>query len=143
MIDVELDDLEMPVFVYGTLRPKKGNASLWQECGATDAFDGEALVHGWRIRGNGIPYAERTYDDEDVVVGCLIYPPDEVDLQIRMRWTLDALEGHPAAYHRRRTEAWLPLARSKVDVWIYDGTSIARGPVIPGGDYYNYQYARG
>ena len=136
---LDLEGIDLPTFVYGTLRPRQGNATLWRELGATDAYDGEAVVYGWRLKCTGIPYAIRTYDDEDVVVGCLIYPPvDDAD-KIQMRWVLDSLEGHPNAYVRRRVTAWVPTIRQKVEAWIYDASDIGRGSLVPSGDYYEYR----
>lgn len=137
---VDLEGLDVPVFVYGTLRPERGNSALWRECGGSAVCDGDAVVHGWRLKASGIPYAVRTYDDIDTVVGCLIYPPsDDLELQTRMRWILDSLEGHPNHYVRRKVEVWIPKWRTKTDAWIYDASKIAHGATVESGDYYQYK----
>lgn len=136
---LDLEGLNIPYFVYGTLRPQRGNASIWRELGGTDAYDGEALVHGWRMKCTGIPYAIRSYDDEDVVVGSLVYPPDDDGAKAMLRGFLDSLEGHPNAYVRRRVMVWVPTIRKQIVAWIYDASDIGRGNLVPSGDYYEYR----
>ena len=94
----ELDtSIQMPVFVYGTLRPGHGNASLWSGL-ATARYDGHARVLGRRLVSNGgFPYMLHSTPSEQVV-GTLIFPDAAYYEQVLDR--MDMLEGVPVHYIR-------------------------------------------
>lgn len=98
-VNDSLDDLHLPYFVYGTLRPGWGNSALWQDV-AVAVGDGECRVHGYGLAIEGLPYAVEA--PGHFVVGALIVPSaDECD-RIALRRQLDALEGYPRHYDRRK-----------------------------------------
>lgn len=86
---------QLPVFVYGTLRPGCGNYRLL--AGATTA-ERTATISGYRMVSNGgFPYILND-TPESVVTGTLV----DVDpaLWERVLPNLDALEGTPHHYER-------------------------------------------
>lgn len=136
MPHLEVDHLDRPYFVYGTLRPRCGNSRFWRDCRATARHDGDARAPGYRLVARGIPYAVRG-DQWDKVLGALIYPADDYDDQIALRWSLDALEAHPDHYQRVATVVY---ARGLGRVaWIYTPIGWSpNGKHVPSGDYYDY-----
>jgi gamma-glutamylcyclotransferase (GGCT)/AIG2-like uncharacterized protein YtfP len=123
----------LPVFVYGTLRPGRGNDRLWQ-CKATHHHDGEAMARGYRLVHNGAyPYAIPAPDE--FAVGCLLRP-----LWTKYREVvaeMDRLEG--VAYdHYKRVAVTVELAKGREQAWIYtpvDPDHYANHPKVPGNDW--------
>lgn len=130
-------DLMRPVFVYGTLRPECGNSDLWRKLGGTARYDGEVRAHGWAMMSRGIPFAVRidSINSAPYIVGCLIHPPQNSDAALAMRESLDRLEGHPHWYERIVIKVRTP--NGDVPAWIYDGSKVAHGELVPNGDYYS------
>jgi gamma-glutamylcyclotransferase (GGCT)/AIG2-like uncharacterized protein YtfP len=129
-------DLMRPYFFYGTLRPECRNAALWKRLGGRVKFDGDVRAHGWALLSTGIPYAVQigSHREEPYIVGCLVYPPLSQMLATKMREALDTLEGHPRWYERTITIVDTP--ESQIAAWIYNGTNVAYGELVPDGDYY-------
>jgi gamma-glutamylcyclotransferase (GGCT)/AIG2-like uncharacterized protein YtfP len=105
-----MDDLMMPYFCYGTLRPGCGNAWLWQGCQAECRGDGLVTAPEYGLMVKGLPFAvpRRVLElarDEDVdpVRGALIFPSPDGNLASVLRRQLDELEGHPFGYFRTPT----------------------------------------
>jgi gamma-glutamylcyclotransferase (GGCT)/AIG2-like uncharacterized protein YtfP len=134
---LDLERPERPYFVYGTLRPELGNAHWWRSCGAQAFYDGEAKVYGFKLVAKGIPYAVLA-EDHDVVVGALILPPEDLEDQVYLRWSLDSLEGYPLHYDRLVTRVWTPDGSCMA--WIYSPTNYKpTGPVVASGDFYEHR----
>lgn len=90
------DDLRLPVFVYGTLRPGCGNDRTWHGL-ATARHDGKCRVDDHRLVSNGaFPYMLPAEGFQSF--GCLIVPlPEFYDEALRY---MDSLEGVPMHYTR-------------------------------------------
>lgn len=130
------EDLHLPYFVYGTLRPDWGNSRVWRYRDGVPSHDGEAYVCGYQMVDHGIPYAVASARWSDRVVGCLITPPDDYSQRWSLRQALDGLEGHPHHYERVRCQANVP--GGTVRAWIYTPTEWRpEGPIEPTGDYTN------
>lgn len=126
----------MAYFVYGTLRPGMGNDHRWRGFNATALFDGHAYVRGFQMIDHGIPYAVWTDNVEDLVVGALIVPPDDIDDRIDLRRSMDALEGYPDHYNRAKIVARTPKGPRLA--WIYTPTAWKPdGRVEMTGDFHN------
>lgn len=130
------EDLHLPYFVYGTLRPDWGNSRVWRHRDGVSSFDGEAFVSGYQMVDHGIPYAVATTDLTDKVIGCLIAPPADWDLRYSLRRALDGLEGHPHHYERVKCRVRVP--GRWITAWIYSPTEWKpEGRIEPTGDYAN------
>ena len=123
---------DYPIFVYGTLRPGRGNDPRWR--GRADArFDGIALARGWRLVGadHWYPFAIAA---DDSAVGCLITPhPNRYG---EVLTALDRLEGYPDFYTRVLTEVFTPDGSETA--WIYtpnDAWQYADLAPVPGNDW--------
>lgn len=133
--DSDLERLQVPYFVYGTLRPAFHNSGIWKALDARCEHDGAAWVPGFQMFGDSIPFAVRSHDPGHRVVGALIYPPDEEWAAERLRINFDNLEGHPTGYQRMTTIAHTPDGR--VHCWIYSPTAWhPGGNPEPTGDYF-------
>lgn len=131
-----MSHFDRPYFVYGTLRPRCGNSQRWRAGGGTAFYDGEAVAHGFELIQRRIPYALQA-PVSSCVTGCLILPPDDLDRQINLRWSLDELEQHPDHYERIETSIETP--DGFCDAWIYTPTRYTpTGDPIPSGDFYDY-----
>lgn len=116
-------DLDVPYFVYGTLRPGMGNDWCWRDSQATCYKDGQVIAPQWGLVGRGIPFAVPIdvlrYAGGDHIrpaVGALIYPGSD---PVRLRTELDALEGHPHAYLRVPTVVYDRMTDDACIAWIY------------------------
>jgi gamma-glutamylcyclotransferase (GGCT)/AIG2-like uncharacterized protein YtfP len=133
-------NLDRPYFVYGTLRPAWGNSKIWQRHNATCLFDGEVQVSGFEMVDNGIPYARRTDDHDDFMLGALIVPNEDDTARRLLRSDLDSLEGWPGHYDRIAIVALTPHGPQVA--WIYSpSTWDPTGRVEMTGDYANCERA--
>jgi len=130
--------MELPFFVYGTLRPNCGNDRRWHGL-AMPYGDGAVYVRGFRLVGRGFPYAIPA-DADTWTTGCLIVPtPGNYD---EVRRGLDQLEGLPHHYSRHITAVYegpndqLPMA-----AWIYVPADVDEYHLnmaeVPGNDWHN------
>lgn len=146
-----MNELTVPYFVYGTLRPEGGNDDTWWRHRATVKFDGFCIAHDYGLVGRGIPFAVRrkllvAYRGEaGPAIGTLIVPPEDPDAQQGLRWDLDQLEGHPHCYVR--TPTFVATPDGNVLAWIYVMVSLdwmgERYAVIENGDYMSEVCSRG
>src|SRR5262245_15031900 len=108
----------LPIFVYGTLRPRCHNARLYDGL-ATPTHDGTCWVEGYALVGGGFPYAVLSAGAESV--GCLVWP--DADAYDRVRDRLDMLEGYrpeePERSHYHRTVVTVHTAIRAYEAWIY------------------------
>lgn len=135
---MDLDGLDLPYFVYGTLRPGFGNSRIWKAINAKAQFDGECRVKDWALINTNsvIPYAIPS--PGHVVWGTLIYPGFYTEDQQRLRRGLDTLEGHPEHYDRLKVEVQCPKGSDR-DAWIYSPTMwVPKGILVESGDYRNW-----
>lgn len=102
----------LPFFVYGTLRPGFGNDRLWQGH-AEPEWNGACQVPGFRLVGQGIPYAIPAEGQR--IIGCLVVPHPDRYLDVIA--DLDALEGYPSHYDR--VAVWAETPNDRVRAWIY------------------------
>lgn len=91
----DLDEDEMLVFVYGTLKQGYGNNRLL----STAEFVRNATISGFKLHDSGFPVAEKT-DDEHFVRGEIF----KIKRSVHLR-SLDGLEGYRegnenSMYHR-------------------------------------------
>ena len=104
---------ELPVFVFGTLRPGYGNDRTWQGV-AYAVHDGEATIADHRLVTNGgFPYCLPA--EGETTTGCLIVP-HTADYQDAMTY-MDGLEGYPRHYNRQQIDVETPIAT--VRAWYY------------------------
>ena len=123
---------ELPVFVFGTLRPGWGNACQWDGLGEAK-HDGKAIVKDHRLVSNGafpycLPAAGRN------TVGTLIVAHD--GCWSRMIDQMDMLEGVPVHYNRRRVNVSTP--EGKIQSWYYlpdDWGTYERMSPVPNNDW--------
>ncbi len=129
----QMDDLHLPYFVYGTLRPGWGNSVLWQGM-AEGLHDGQAVVYGYGLAVNGLPYAVAWPGER--IVGALIVPNEDECDRIALRRQLDALEGYPRHYDRCKVHVTLPGWEENVEAFIYTPTQWSPTPNFePTGDW--------
>ncbi len=105
-----------PFFVYGTLRPGRGNVWCWEDI-ATPVRDGQCWVNDYRLIGTGFPYAVPS--EGSVSTGCLIFP-DECNQRYELvRRNMDHLEGFPAHYDRIEVPVHTNHSNEAVIAWMY------------------------
>lgn len=145
-------DLDIPYFVYGTLRPGGGNTWAWERFEARAVHDGEVMCGRYALVGRGIPFAvdrglaRMVYSSSEVygpdaAVGALIYPDDDLLNKQMLRHSMDQLEGHPTGYTRTLTRVYDEEDGQWVMAWIYawNHTNWVENPdqfhLIESGDY--------
>ncbi|WP_439681467.1 gamma-glutamylcyclotransferase family protein [Embleya sp. MST-111070] len=130
--------VQLPVFVYGTLRTGQGNYR--RILAGNTARERAATLAGYKLLDGGVPFAVPSVEGDHMVVGDLM----EVDPDV---WTkvlrsLDRLEGY------RGTDADL-YVRKTCEVRTSDGDVMSAyvyiagkffgwdddAPVVPGGDW--------
>jgi gamma-glutamylcyclotransferase (GGCT)/AIG2-like uncharacterized protein YtfP len=118
---------QLPIFVYGTLRPGCGNEGRWLNR-ATPYDDGKCFAIGIGLFGGAsmpFPYASTVHGEQ--TVGCLIVP--QKDLYDAVLADMDQLEGVPN--HYQRTTVAVIVGDSITPAWIYttaDPGTITRTP---------------
>ncbi len=126
-----------PFFVYGTLRPGRGNH---RRClGDIRHVTRPACLSGARLfdLGRPYPYASTTgAGTADVVKGDLIEVAQE-DYELALA-RLDGLEGHPVHYTRQEVE--VESNKGKERAWAYlAGPAIEallpKAAIVPGGEW--------
>lgn len=111
-------------FVYGTLRKGYGNHHLLE--GTT--FNGEAITEEkYAMYASGIPFV--TEKEKEVHIKGEVYT---VTLPEQIR-KLDALEGHPIFYNRKKINVKL-YDGTKTEAWLYFNDR-PHGQKIKTGDY--------
>lgn len=136
--------LDVPYFVYGTLRPGMGNDWCWREQGASYYKDGQVIAPGWGLIAGGVPFAVpldvlryAKGDNVRAAVGALIFPGENA---LGLRQALDTLEGHPRAYTRVPTVVHDVMTADECIAWIYTVSDMsyaigeAHMPIVSG-DY--------
>ena len=122
----------LPVFVFGTLRPGCGNDRRWHDI-AVSACNGTAVLRDHRLVTNGsFPYCLPAEGEQ--TVGCLIVP--RVGQTRAALESMDALEGVPVHYNRKRCTVEVPGAI--VQAWYYvpdDWESYSDLPAVPKNDW--------
>lgn len=124
---------QLPVFVYGTLRPGCGNFA-WTLAGNTAAITPATLDGATMYRGPGFPYVAA---GDGVVVGDLIdITADRYDDVLA---TLDGLEGyrpgHRGGSHYDRVQCTVMTPDGPRQAWVYMvNQQLGREP-IPSGDW--------
>jgi gamma-glutamylcyclotransferase (GGCT)/AIG2-like uncharacterized protein YtfP len=105
---------ELPIAVYGTLRPGCGNDQLWKGL-AEPIDDSNLLIFGYRLVSFGaFPYA--IPDPDEVSIGCLLVARPGCWPELIRR--CDRLEGVPVHYIRE--EALVQRANHTTEfAWIY------------------------
>lgn len=143
---MSFEDLDVPYFVYGTLRPGESNANLWEGLATCDEV-------AWRCPAYAlvediIPYAlPETTIRHGLDVGCLSATGNLLvplaGEERRLRMALDTLEGHPVGYTRtfatvRRTDGHDEIVRKTAWIYAYNHLDILRrATAITSGDYLN------
>lgn len=125
---------QLPIFVYGTLRPGHGLARVWQHRGHA-RYDGEARLRGFRlVSGGAFPFALPDGGKDAFAVGTLIFPDaDQYDAVLER---MDAIEGVPHFYDRLMVVVQLP--EHPVKAWVYSPVNpagYADLPAVPGNDW--------
>lgn len=129
--------VQLPVFVFGTLRPGQGNDRTYEGV-AWAEHDGTARLADHRLVSNGaFPYCIPA--PGETTTGCLIVT-DEKHWP-HAREAMDALEGVPVHYDRVRCVVEVDGYR-QVDAWYYvptDWEGYAHLTPVPGNDWANHE----
>lgn len=125
-------ELALPIWVFGTLRPRYGNDRLWH--GAADsAYDGQAVLSDHRLVSNGaFPYCLPA--EGESTRGTLIIP--HIGEYREVLQNMDYLEGVPTHYARR--SATIRTPDGLITSWMYrpdHWEEYAEYPPVPGNDW--------
>lgn len=105
--------VELPFFVYGTLRPDCYNSGIWRDLGTSTP----ALAFGldlFQISGGGFPFVT---DGTSIVKGDLIYPHQGCFLEMLRK--MDRLEGEGSLYQRLPATVVSRETDENVTAWTY------------------------
>ena len=123
---------QLPVFVYGTLRPGRGNYG-WALSGRTVNEEPATLAGAVMHHGPGFPYV---VTGDGVVVGDLI----EVDPAAYddVMASLDALEGYRPARRSNLYDRVVTSVRTATGprkAWVYLAARVPAGPLVASGEW--------
>ncbi len=127
-------DNQLPVFVYGTLRPGFGNYS-WALAGKTVAETDATLPNSVMHHGGGFPLV--VHGDATVTGVAIDVDPDRYGDVLA---ALDALEGYRPAgrsnlYDRVVRTVYTPSGPRRAWVYLYAADGLDTRPVIASGDW--------
>lgn len=123
---------QLPVFVYGTLRPGLGNYR-WLLAGQTVHEQPATLPDAVMHEGPGFPYV---VDGDGVVRGDLVEV--RADVYVEVLASLDSLEGYSPsrrANHYDRVVRTVDTSAGPRQTWVYLAAATPDGPVVASGDW--------